>query len=113
MTRQDVADRAALLQRGVQRIDRRARHAKGDRYPFLFEDSYGCIDRPHLRHVAPRSTLLALAAIFAAARCDLNAGDFISRGVEGIGERDEKSTGYCHHEMEMPCIGEDLTTPTS
>jgi hypothetical protein len=51
-------------------------------------------------------TVLALAAIFAAAGSDLNAGDFISRGVGGIDERDEKSTGYCHHEMEMPCIGE-------
>jgi hypothetical protein len=47
---------------------------------------------------------VALAAIFATATHDLNAGDFISRGVEGIDESYDKSIGYCHHEMETPRI---------
>ncbi|ANW00974.1 hypothetical protein LMTR13_13125 [Bradyrhizobium icense] len=46
-------------------------------------------------------TVLALAAIFAAARCDLNAGDFISRGVEGIGESHDKTGGWFMHAMEI------------
>jgi hypothetical protein len=45
---------------------------------------------------------LALAAIFAAARCDLNAGDFISRGVEGSGEKYDKSIGCRYRGMETP-----------
>src|ERR1700754_4349246 len=35
--------------------------------------------------------VLALAAIFAVAGGDLNAGDFISRGVEGSGEKCDDS----------------------
>ncbi|MEH2535567.1 tetratricopeptide (TPR) repeat protein [Bradyrhizobium sp. AZCC 1588] len=49
-------------------------------------------------------TVLALAAIFVATRRNLNAGDFISRGVGGIDERNNKSTGYFHHEMEMRAL---------
>jgi hypothetical protein len=44
--------------------------------------------------------VLALAAIFAMAGGDLNASDFISRGVEEICERYNKSMRYRHHEME-------------
>jgi hypothetical protein len=47
---------------------------------------------------------LALAAIFAVARGDLNAADFISRGVEGSGESHNKSIGCRHHGMETPRI---------
>jgi hypothetical protein len=50
---------------------------------------------------------LVLAAIFVAVRRDLNAGDFISRGVEGIDERRNKSTSCCYQEMEMPCLSQD------
>jgi len=46
--------------------------------------------------------VLALAAIIAMARCDLNAADFISRGVEGDGERHNKSIGCGHLGMETP-----------
>ena len=84
MARQDVADRTAPLQRGVQRIDRGAGNAEGDAHALLFQDPHGRIDCSHLRHVAPRLKVLALAAIFAMARGDLNVADFISRGVEGI-----------------------------
>ncbi|NOJ39345.1 hypothetical protein [Bradyrhizobium australiense] len=45
-------------------------------------------------------TVLALAAIFAAARCNLNAGDFISRGMEGSDESRNKSVGCRHRGME-------------
>jgi hypothetical protein len=41
----------------------------------------------------------ALAAIIAMARRDLNAADFISRGVEGNGERPNKSIGCRYHGM--------------
>jgi hypothetical protein len=56
--------------------------------------------------------VLALAAIFATATRDLNAADFISRGVEGGGERHDKSIGCCHHGMETPRI-EDIAAQTS
>jgi hypothetical protein len=42
----------------------------------------------------------AVAAIFAAAGCDLNAGDFISRGMEGVIERVAKSIGWRRRKME-------------
>jgi hypothetical protein len=44
--------------------------------------------------------VLALAAIFATARRDLNEADFISRGVEESGESYKKSISYCHNGME-------------
>jgi hypothetical protein len=44
--------------------------------------------------------VLALAAIFATARRDLNEADFISRGVEESGESYNKSISYCHNGME-------------
>jgi hypothetical protein len=55
---------------------------------------------------------LALAAIIAMARCDLNAADFISRGVEGSGESHNKSIGCCHHSMETPRL-RDIAGQTS
>jgi len=48
--------------------------------------------------------VLALAAIIAMARRDLNAADFISRGVEGTGKRYNKSIGCRHNAMETPRI---------
>jgi len=47
---------------------------------------------------------LALAAIIGVARGDLNAGDFISRGVEESGESRNKSIGCRNHWMETPDI---------
>jgi hypothetical protein len=43
-----------------------------------------------------------------AATGDLNAGDFISRGVEGDGESNNKSTRYVHPEMEMRALGSSI-----
>ena len=79
MARQNVADRAALLQRGVQRIDRSAGNAEGDGDAFLFQDPYGRIDRSHLRHVAPRCLL---DMMITAMTDDLNEAEFVSRDVE-------------------------------
>jgi hypothetical protein len=56
--RQDVADRAALLQRRVKRVDRRSGNSEGDGDAFLFQYPYGRIDRSHLRHFEPRLTVL-------------------------------------------------------
>jgi hypothetical protein len=47
---------------------------------------------------------LALGAIFVAAGNDLNARDFISRGVEGSSENHNKSIGCFNHWMETPRI---------
>ncbi len=60
MTRQDVPDRAAQLQRGVQRIDRSSRHAEGAGDALFFQDPHRGIDCSHLRHLAPRLIVLAL-----------------------------------------------------
>jgi len=43
--------------------------------------------------------VLALAAIFAMGGYDLNAGDFISRGVEGDDESHAKSITWRRHAM--------------
>jgi hypothetical protein len=56
--------------------------------------------------------VLALAAIIATAGSNLNAGDFISRGVEGSGESHKKSIGCHHHGMETPHI-RDIAAQTS
>jgi hypothetical protein len=55
---------------------------------------------------------LALAAIIAIAKCDLNAGDFISRGVEASRESHDKSISCRHHWMETPSI-KDSAAQTS
>jgi hypothetical protein len=43
---------------------------------------------------------LALAAIIAIAKYDLNAADFISRGVEGVGEKSKESDAWMECSME-------------
>jgi hypothetical protein len=42
---------------------------------------------------------LALAAIIAIANCDLNAAGFISRGVEGVGEKSKESDAWIECSM--------------
>ncbi|MEY9725818.1 hypothetical protein ABIA07_001719 [Bradyrhizobium yuanmingense] len=59
MARQDVADRAALLQRRVKRIDRSAGNTEGRRDAFLLQDTHGRIDSSHLRHIGPRSNCIS------------------------------------------------------
>ena len=76
MARQDMADRAALLQRRVKRIDRSPGNAEGGRDAFLLQNTHGCIDSSHLRHIGPRSVTSA-SEIIRWARCDLNEIDFI------------------------------------
>ncbi len=44
---QDVMDAAALLQRGVERVDRRARHAERGGDAFFFHHVDGCFDSGH------------------------------------------------------------------
>jgi hypothetical protein len=62
MTRQNVPDRAALLQRGVQRIDRGTGNAEGD---------------------SPcRASLCLLDTMIAGTTGDLNEAEFVSRDVE-------------------------------
>ena len=48
--------------------------------------------------------VLALAAIFAVAGGDLNAGDFISRGVEGSGEKCDDSGTWIECAMEASLL---------
>ena len=50
MAREHVRDAAALLHRRVQRVDRRARNAKGAGNAFLFEDEDGGVDCAHAGH---------------------------------------------------------------
>ena len=50
MPRQDMADRAARLQRRVERVDRRARHAEGAGNAFLFENENRRVDGAHPGH---------------------------------------------------------------
>ncbi|MGY3080986.1 hypothetical protein ACVWZZ_007394 [Bradyrhizobium sp. LM6.10] len=59
MPRQDMADRTALLQRRVERIDRGPGNAEGSRDAFLLQNSHGSIDGSHFRHIGPRSVALA------------------------------------------------------
>ena len=50
VARQNVVDRAALLQRRVKRVDRRTRHAEGADNSFFLQNPHRCIDRSHLGH---------------------------------------------------------------
>ncbi len=50
VAREDVRDAAAPLHGGVQRIDRRARHAERAGDAFLFEDEDGGVDCAHAGH---------------------------------------------------------------
>ena len=50
VARQNVVDRAALLQGGIQRIDRGAGNTEGANNAFLFQNTHGSIDCSHLRH---------------------------------------------------------------
>ncbi|MFK4514198.1 hypothetical protein ABIF20_001563 [Bradyrhizobium japonicum] len=54
MARENVADRPALLQRRVQRIDRGPGNAEGSRDALFLQNSHGSIDGSHLRHIGPR-----------------------------------------------------------
>jgi hypothetical protein len=58
MARQDMADRAAPFQRGIQRVDRGTRHAEGGHHALFFEDTHRGIDRSHLRHFETSLMLL-------------------------------------------------------
>jgi hypothetical protein len=60
MAGQDMADRAAPLERGIERIDRSTGDAEGATDAFLLQDTYRGIDRSHIRHFAPRLTVLIL-----------------------------------------------------
>ena len=62
MARQDVAHRAARLQRRVERVDRRARHAEGAGNAFLFENENGGIDCAHPGHELAPLCLLMVGA---------------------------------------------------
>lgn len=53
MTRQDVSDGAALLQRRIERIDRSAWNPESANNAFLLQDTHSSIDCPHSRHFAP------------------------------------------------------------
>ena len=50
VARQDVADRAALAQRGVEGIDRSAGHAESNRHAFPLQHHDRRVHRLHLRH---------------------------------------------------------------
>ena len=50
VARQNMGDRAALLQRRIQRIDRGAGNTEGANNAFFFQDPHGRIDCSHLRH---------------------------------------------------------------
>ena len=52
VARQDMADRAARLQRRIERIDRRARHAESAGNPFPFENENRGVDGAHPGHVS-------------------------------------------------------------
>jgi len=49
-----MPDRTARLERGIERIDRRAGNAEGAGDAFLFQNTHCGIDRSHLGHFAPR-----------------------------------------------------------
>ena len=53
MAGQDMADRAARLERRIERIDRRARHAESAGDPLPLENENRGIDRAHPGHVRP------------------------------------------------------------
>ena len=55
VTRENMIDRTSLFQRGIKRIDCRARNAERADDAFLFENAHRCIDCPHLRHGILRS----------------------------------------------------------
>ena len=50
MARQDMADRASLAQRRVERIDRGAWHAESDRHALPLEHQHRRVHRLHLGH---------------------------------------------------------------
>lgn len=68
MARQDMADRAALLQRRVKRIDRGPGNAEGSRDALLLQNSHGSIDGSHLRHIGPRLSCIGSSEIIGPAR---------------------------------------------
>jgi hypothetical protein len=94
MARHNVADRAALLQRGVQRIDRSTGNTEGDNDTLLLEDTHCGIDRSHLRHFEPRLTNGWPGAIIVADVRDLNETEFVSRDVEWSAKNDDRSDGW-------------------
>ena len=50
MARQDVTDAVARLQRGIERVDRGARNAKGLLDALQLQDQHGGFGSGHLRH---------------------------------------------------------------
>src|SRR4051795_3743646 len=84
MPRQDMADRAALLQRRVKRIDRRPGNAKSSRDTFLLQNSHGSIDGSHLRHIGPRLSCIGSSEIIRPARAALNEIDFIFHDAAAV-----------------------------
>ena len=86
VARQDVADRAAPLQRGIKRIDRGAGNAEGGHDAFLFQDTHRRIDCPHLRHFAPRLTVLLWRDHHGCHLAISTTIEFVSRDVEWMGK---------------------------
>ena len=81
MACEDMPDRTARLERGIERIDRRAGNAEGAGDAFLFQNTDRGIDRAHRRHFTPRSLLFGV--MIAGSTRDLNGNEFVSRDVEG------------------------------
>jgi hypothetical protein len=61
MARQDVMDRATALQGGIERVDRRARHAEGLGHALALQNPDRSLDSSHSRHARSpaRKPLLA------------------------------------------------------
>ncbi len=84
VTGENVVDGSALLQRRVERIDGCAWNTEGAYDAFLFQNSYGCIDCPHLRHVTLRSVGFRSLSITDRFR-GLNARLFVSHdAAQGV-----------------------------
>jgi len=77
-----MVDRASFLQRRIQRIDRGAGNTERAHDAFLFQDSHGSIDRPHLRHF--ETSLMLLDVMITATTDDLNGVEYVSRDVEWL-----------------------------
>jgi hypothetical protein len=81
VARQDVVDRTALLQSGIQRIDRGARNAERANNAFLFQNTHSSIDCSHFSHFTP-GHLFWSRSIIRAKTANLNENEFVSRDVE-------------------------------